>query len=932
MSLLTAILFFSYVLAPAALIAGRYAGRLSRWLLLPLPVALFVLVALQFPAISDGATLVVRHAWVARLGVELLLVLDGLSLLFALLVTLTTACSLMAMGGAAAQPVGVRFFALLFSMASMLGVVLAGNVLTLAMFWALVVPGCAALLYSSEQPQARRTGQIMLFVTLGGTLVMVSGMVLLALAVQQVVGAEEPSYSVAALRTVVEGLRASWLVMVALLLVLAGVLTASALVPLQSWLINASAAPAPARAFVHAAGLPQAGIYLLVRFAPLVAQVWSVQVVLMCFGAVTLLLAALAALLQQRMQHVVAACSLSFSGLLVLLVGSGGAAAPAALVVGVLVHALAACALMLLVGVAGMRAGSDAIDQVGGLRRVLPVTLVLTIVAALSLAGAPFLLGMVARRMAFAALLEAALPLPLRYTLLAVALLGMALSVAALGRLVWRLFFGTYRVAAGAESRTVPGSMLVAPALLLVVLLVGGLPLVGLPTLGALLTPAAAVVAGSPAASVAPALLGDTLPLLAIGLAVVLGSVLVPVERPLVALLAPLSSRLSVEAGVGALARGGQVAAHALTALLQQRNVRTYLATTLMVWLGVIGPVFFVQGWPLLTLPPFALLFADVRLYEYLIILPVPFAVLVAVLARAHFDAMVAVGVVGLVLLLLFTLFSAPELAIALALMQVLIFALAVPVVAVSPHQYRHHITVGIRLRDAMIALGSGVLMTGLTLVAATSRAFPIISPYYVQQSFPRRISDNIINALLVNFRSLDTLALAAGLFAVLVSLYAMWGVGKYPLPDLSQRTVMYDSLLFRTIARIMVVPMAVLGLALMLRGVVAPGNGFAGGLLAASALIAYLMTVNPQPQQPLFRISYLVVATTGLLLMLLSGTMALLVGLPFMTVLVQELPLVERISTRLLLELGAGLLTSGVVVQAALLLLGARKEMQHTL
>src|SRR5919202_3084876 len=239
------------------------AGKATGWLIALLPLSLFVYFISFMPRLAAGEVVSVAYPWVPSLGVSLSFYLDGLSLLFALLVNGIGALVLIYAGGyLKGQAELGRFFCfLLLFMAAMQGLVLAGNVLTLFVFWELTSISSYLLIgFNHEDEDARAAALQALLVTGGCGLALIAGLVLLG----QIGG----SFEIPQLLTQGAAVRANPLYSATLLLVLIGAFTKSAQAPFHFWLPGAMAAPTPVSAYLHSATMVKAGIYLLARLLP----------------------------------------------------------------------------------------------------------------------------------------------------------------------------------------------------------------------------------------------------------------------------------------------------------------------------------------------------------------------------------------------------------------------------------------------------------------------------------------------------------------------------------------------------------------------------------------------------------------------------------------------------------------------------------------
>lgn len=305
--------FILAVLAPSLV---RLAGKPAGWLLALLPAALTVYFATYIPAISAGDRLLLEYAWVPGLDISLNLMVDGLSLLFALLISsIGTFVFIYAGSYLEGHPALGRFYTIMLCfMASMLGLVLSDNLITLYVFWELTsVTSYLLIGFDHENESARRSALQGLFVTSAGGLALLAGLILLA--------GMGGSYSLTDILTQSEALHEHVFYTAAVLCILAGTFTKSAQVPFHFWLPNAMAAPTPVSAYLHSATMVKAGIYLMARLNPSMGEgaLWSGA--LMLFGALTMVTGAYLAFSSTGIKKVLAYSTVMALGTLTLLIG-----------------------------------------------------------------------------------------------------------------------------------------------------------------------------------------------------------------------------------------------------------------------------------------------------------------------------------------------------------------------------------------------------------------------------------------------------------------------------------------------------------------------------------------------------------------------------------------------------------------------------------
>jgi multicomponent Na+:H+ antiporter subunit A len=735
-----------FAVAPLAVLAGRNPVRGGALLAL-VPAALFALfVALAGPATSTGG-FVETIPWVPSLGIDLTFSLDGLSLVFALLITGIGALVVLYSGGYAKASKAVRLLPLLLAfMGSMLGLVLAGNLLVLAVFWSLTSLTSFLLIgLDREDPLAIGAARQALLITVAGELAMLGGIVLL--------GETAGTYEIAEIFAAGETLREDPLFPAMFLLILVGAITKSAQAPFHFWLPNAMAAPAPVSAYLHSATMVQAGVYLLARMHPLFgpSPLWFPVVV--SFGLVTLLIGGLLAVRATDLKQVLAYSTVGALGLMVMLLGVGEEPAIVAAVVFLVGHALYKAALFLVVGTVDHETGERRPDALGGLGRIMPFTAAAGILAALSMAGLPPFFGFVGKELLY----EATLPVDLlaepgpALLVLAASFLGSVAFVAVAIIAGVRPFLGASTEAA----RRAHGEPLLLwiPPLLLAVLgvLIGITPgIVG----GALVQPAVSAIMGEPT-DVYLALWHGINPMLILsGITIAVGVLLwVGLARvgPVLGAL-DLGGRIGPQLGYYGFLSGLQRVALASSRLLQNGNLRHYLLTTIATMVVLVGAALLRTGgvaWNIEVL--------DVRAHELTAAALVVVAAIVAAVAESRVAAIAALGVAGYGVALLYLLFGAPDLAMTQILIETLTLVLFVLVFFHLPRMLSITRT-AVRLRDAGISIAAGTVMGLLVLATLRDQPQETVSGYFVEAAYPLAHARNIVNAILVDFRALDTL------------------------------------------------------------------------------------------------------------------------------------------------------------------------------
>ena len=367
--MLELLLALPFLMAAWVLLARNVSRRTTAWLAGVAPLAgLAILIALT-PAVLGGEVPQVSHPWIEPLGLAFSLRLDGLAWMFASMVLAIGALVVMyARYYLDAREDAPKFFAyLLLFMGAMLGMVLAGNLLLLAVFWELTSISSFLLIgYWSHDREAREGARMALTITGAGGLALLGGVILIG----QVVG----SYELDAVFAAREAIQAAPTYPAILALVLAGIFTKSAQFPFHFWLPHAMAAPTPVSAYLHSATMVKAGVFLLARLHPALAGTEMFFYVVSSVGAATLLVGAWNAIFQHDLKGLLAYSTISHLGLITLLFGLSTPMAVVAGVFHILNHATFKASLFMAAGIIDHETGTRDMRKLGGLRRLMPFT------------------------------------------------------------------------------------------------------------------------------------------------------------------------------------------------------------------------------------------------------------------------------------------------------------------------------------------------------------------------------------------------------------------------------------------------------------------------------------------------------------------------------------------------------------------------------
>ena len=725
--------------APSA--TGGPAPAVSRlgWLAL-LPLALF---ALATSGLGRELPIDFAVPWIPSLGIELAFRIDGLALLFLLLITGIGSMVFVYAAGYMAGVAGrKRLFVLLLAfMLAMLGCVTSDNLILLFLFWEMTSLTSFMLVgFKHEYEASRKSAQQALMVTAGGGLVLLAGVILLG----QIAG----TYSISTLVETAPTWRDSALLPAALGCIFVGAFTKSAQLPFHFWLPNAMAAPTPVSAYLHSATMVKLGVYLLARLDPAFDDFSLWHTSLVTIGAATALWAMVLTLLERDLKRILAWSTVSALGTLVMLVGLPEADAAAAVAAFLLTHALYKAPLFFVAGNIDHCTGTRNIDRVCGLAPLMPWTAAAAALAAISMAGMPFSLGFVAKELIKISKTEVGVFAWVTYSGVFVNAIAVAVASVAAIRIFWQRKGGE---APPAEIHEANWAMLLPPVAVAALGIVFGL-WAGL--LDPLLEAAARAI--HPPLLALPESLGlaDTDALQAIAIALVLGLLLFwqwdRLHELLDRALRPLE-KVDALAWYGRLLNAIPRWAGRITRILQGGRLSHYTAVLLAVPLALLAWVLWQPGalaWPTLQAPGLAV--AGTSL----------FLVVVSIAAcrvRDPFVMLLVSGFIGLGSALLFLFLQAPDLAFTQFAVEV-----AFVVIIASILLRLRHLRLDTEDRApawprALLALsGAGVLV--LLLVGSTAGPLDTTLPDQLAAwSVPEAYGRNVVNVILVDFRAVDT-------------------------------------------------------------------------------------------------------------------------------------------------------------------------------
>jgi len=829
------------------------------WILSLFPLASFVLIIYAFSTIPSGKALNFSIPWIPSLGLNFSLYLDGLSTLFTLLVTGIGTLVTIYTGyyfddtHAPDKKNEWRFFAyILLFMTAMMGLVLAGDLITLFLFWeGTSISSFLLISYKYKDEAARKGAFKSLFITGGGGIALLAGFIFLI----NISGSAD-------FKTIFASgdiLRSSPLYPVFFALIAFGAFTKSAQFPAHIWLPEAMSAPTPASAFLHSATMVKAGIYLLARLNPAIGNTdlwfWTLSI----FGLTTMLVGAYLGFKQNDLKPLLAYSTISQLGVLVALIGQDTEIAFKALVISILAHALYKSALFMSAGIIDHETGTRDLRKLGRLRKQMPILFGIVGIAALSMAGLPPLFGFLAKETLLASATHPSLPPIVDNLFPLTTVIAGALLLAQAGLLVWGVFLGK-----PADKKHPPHGhdpklgFWIAPAIPAVLSLAVGL----LPEpafLANFLADAAKAAYGDKVKVSLALWTGINVPLILSVVAISLGSLIFWQRERIRAWMMSFLPNVTANALFNRTISGLDALARTATRL-QGGQLRTYLRVMI---LSTVALVVLFSGVPSgVFIPNFEWNVEGLNGLRLFSLVMLTAAALVSVFAKRDLHAVIALGITGLGVAVWMALEPSPDVALVQIVVDILATVILILSLSLIPRRLRDRANELLHsrkdmARDAMIAVLAGAVVAGLTFIALSTRPREsVVSPFYAENAKPLTGAKDIVGAVVVDFRGTDTL--------IEILVFALAGLGIYTLlhyatrksdehthepPDKTLKVHaplgiqnLPTSPMLHTLAYIMLPLAFMIGIIHMMYGHDQPGDGFTAGVIISLAIAEWYM------------------------------------------------------------------------------------------
>lgn len=766
------LVFIPFIASALALIAGRWMGLRTGWLMVVSAAASFALAVslLMNPVAPSVAYL---YEWIPGLSINLALMGDRFGLFFAALVsgigTLVGIYSLNYIPELPNARVGRYYASLIGFMGAMLGVALADDLILLFVFWEITsITSFMLIGFWYEQDKARKGAMTALQVTGLGGLAMMAGFI--------IVGNVTGTFSISELRNsdlLLKTLSSSPLFVPALLLILLGAFTKSAQVPFHFWLPNAMVAPTPVSAYLHSATMVKAGVFLVGRMLPIFGEAAQWSPILITFGLITFLYASYQAFYETDLKAILARTTLAALGLIMLVYGLK---LPEQDALQILNHAAYKGTLFLVVGIVEHATHTRDIRELGGLRKKMPITFIIALIAAASMAGLPPFLGFAAKESFYGAIFNSKVLAGhenVQWLVILGCVLANAFTFAVACKIILGVFFGKETKAAE-HAHEASAGLWVPPAVLVSVAVVLGV-LAAWPHH----SPSENLINSLSSKANAAAhisLIPTHLPPVVLTIFTITCGILLYQNRIAVEKLqrriidsTPTAQRVWDE-----LLHIVTLFAESFSNWWQRGSLRWYMGAILAFTAGLM---LYALAWTGLTIGDLSIDIMDTPWYGLTLLVLLSISAITLAVSKSRLQAAVAATSTGFLTSLMFVIYRSPDILLTQILIETVstIFVLLI-LYYLPSFPKREPLAPGSRLINLAIsiALGLAVALYVLFTTSETFRNKDNLADDYLTRSLSEGGGANAVNVIIVDFRAADTMGEITVLVAVALLIYGM--------------------------------------------------------------------------------------------------------------------------------------------------------------
>lgn len=784
MTLLHIAVLAPFFFVPFIPLLYKYVRRIhTGWFVLIIPLVLLIYFAGFYPV--QDVPVVHSVNWIPSLNVNFAIYLDSLSLLFALLITgigtLVVLYSIFYMSKDR-EKLHLFYAYLMLFMGAMIGSVLSDNLILLYTFWEITsVSSFLLIAFWYHRKKSRYGAQKAMYITMTGGFSMLLGFICLYVAAG--------TFSIRELIALGDQVSQHALFIPAMFFIMLGAFTKSAQFPFHIWLPDAMEAPTPISAYLHSATMVKAGIYLVVRLTPIFGGhsewFWTITI----SGIITLLIGSLKAVRQSDLKALLAFSTISQLGLIMTLLGIGSLAlngqyidsatlfvgAAFAAVFHLVNHSIFKGSLFMMIGILDHETGTRDIRRLGGLMHLMPISFTLTMIGAFSMAGLPPFSGFLSKEMFFTSVLTASREMSNWVLLLPiVAWIASVFTFVYSLILVFKTFTGPYKPERlERKPHEAPIGMLISPMILAAFVVI----LFFFPNL----------IASSILEPTVKAMLPqvfengvewhvhisawhgfNTELLMTIGV-VVFGTLLFMYFSKFRDIYDSIPLKFSLnQAYDNGITRMERIAAW-ITHFYVSGSLTHYLSYLFVFLVLTAGSTLFLTD---------SFVFdtsnnSPIEYYEYMLGFAMAAAAVFMLFTKSRLISILAVSVIGYIVSLFFVIFRAPDLALTQLVVETISTALFLLCFYFLPKVSKHVTTMKFRITNAIIAIGVGLTLTLIGLSAQSHHMFESISDYF-KNAYALAGANNIVNAILVDFRAFDTMLEIVVLFSAGVGIYTL--------------------------------------------------------------------------------------------------------------------------------------------------------------
>ncbi len=712
--------------------------------------------------------------WVESYGIELSFLVDGLSILFGMLISgIGLLVVIYSTWYLSDKEDKVKFYIyLMMFMGAMLGVVFSNNLIGLFTFWELTSISSFLLIGFWYHKEASRYGAMKALIITGfGGIAMLAGFVLLY--------AITDTFDISKILTMGDVIRSSSLYVPALVLIFLGCATKSAQFPFHVWLPNAMEAPTPISAYLHSATMVKAGLFLVARLSPAFSGTAFWTCLVAGAGLTTMLVGGVLAIRQTDLKGLLAYSTISQLGMIMAMFGFGTQYSVEAAIVHILNHASFKAALFMVVGIIDHGCGTRDLKYVGNLKKDMPHSFKIALVGCLSMAGLPIFGGFISKEMFY----ESALHIPFVTVPGLIPAFVVFASIFTFAYSFKFLIWGFFKEAPGhppKHAHEAPMLGWISAAILAsIAVLLGVAP--GLFS-HSILEPAAAAVSGQPAHLHLALWHGVNTPLVMSLFTVIPGTFLFLRLNKVTAFQSKIAAKLPHFNPNFLYNRGflGGIPSVARRSLLQIQSgyLKRYLFMIVSFVITAVLLFSLFKGW---TLSYDGLTAAGITIPQLLTFTLIVCAALATIRFKNRISAILSLGMTGFLVAFFYVLMGAPDLALTQFLVEAISVILILLVFYLVPPYFEEKTHKTAKSLDVVLSVFVGVVMTYYMAMVMDSHFTESIAHYYLEMSEKLAGGRNVVNVVIVDFRGFDTMGEISVFSIAALAVYAMLKLKKKP-------------------------------------------------------------------------------------------------------------------------------------------------------